>query len=60
MNALMQEIFSTVIPSAPYLIAAYVLVLVVLFVFVGITLKRVKKAEKQLQLLEEEFDIAHQ
>jgi len=55
MNSLLVEIYSTIIPSAPYLIAAYVLIMIVLFAVIFITLSHVKKAEAQLTILEEEL-----
>ena len=53
MNPLLQEIYSTVVPSAPYLIAAYALIWVALLVYVLVIAKGISKAEKQLRLLEE-------
>lgn len=53
MNAVLIEIYSTVIPSAPYVIAAYALIWVALLVYVVIIARGNKKAEAQLALLEE-------
>lgn len=53
MNPLLEEIYSTVVPSMPYLIGAYVLVWLALMVFVIIVFLKVKKATAQVALLEE-------
>ena len=53
MNAVLIEIYSTVIPSAPYIIAAYALIWAALLVYVAIIARGNKKAEAQLALLEE-------
>lgn len=53
MNAVLTEIYSTVIPSAPYIIAAYVFIWVALLAYVVIIARGNKKAEAQLALLEE-------
>lgn len=53
MNAILVEIYSTVIPSAPYIIAAYALVWLVLLAYVIVIMRGQKKAEAQMALLEE-------
>ena len=53
MNPILQEIYSTIIPSAPFVIAAYALVWVALFVFLFIQYRSIKTAERRLALLEE-------
>ena len=52
MNPILADIYSTVIPSAPYLIAAYALVLVVLLVYVVFVVRGIKKTEQQMSALE--------
>ena len=52
MNPILADIYSTVIPSAPYLIAAYVLVWVVLLVYVVFVVRGIKKTEQQMSALE--------
>lgn len=54
MNSVLEEIYSTIIPSAPYIIAAYALLLVVMLVWVGLQFNKQKKLDQQLRLLEEE------
>lgn len=53
MNPILEEIYSTILPSAPYLIAAYALLWVALLVYVLIIARGQKRAEQQLALLEE-------
>jgi len=53
MNAILVEIYSTVIPSAPYIIAAYALVWLVLLAYVIVIMRGQKKAEARMALLEE-------
>lgn len=53
MNALLVEIYSTILPSAPYIIAAYALLWVALLVYVFIIMRGFKKAEAQMAVLEE-------
>lgn len=53
MNPILYEIYSTIIPSAPYLIAAYVLLWIALLVYVLIIMIGTKKAEKRLDVLED-------
>lgn len=53
MNSVLAEIYSTVIPSAPYLIAAYALLWAALLVYVLVIRRGFKKAEAQMSVLEE-------
>ena len=53
MNEVLIEIYSTIIPSAPYVIAAYALVWVALLVFVFIAVRGLKSTEAQIAVLEE-------
>lgn len=53
MNPILADIYSTILPSAPYIIAAYALLWVVLLVYVLMIFRGTKKAEVQLMLLEE-------
>lgn len=53
MNPILADIYSTVIPSAPFIIAAYAIVWVALLVYVLITVRSLKKTEAQMALLEE-------
>lgn len=55
MNSVLVEIYSTIIPSAPYLIAAYALIWLVLLAFVFVVHRNVKKANARMALIEEEL-----
>lgn len=53
MNPILADIYSTIIPSAPFIIAAYALIWVVLLVYVVFVVKGLKKTERQMAELEE-------
>lgn len=53
MNPILLDIYSTVIPSAPYIIAAYALVWVALLVYVVFVVRSLKKTEQHIDALEE-------
>ena len=53
MNPVLADIYSTVIPSMPFIIAAYALMWAVLLINVFVSISRLKKAEKQIAVLEE-------
>jgi len=53
MNPILADIYSTILPSAPYIIAAYALLWVALLAYVLIIFRGTKKAEAKLMLLEE-------
>ena len=52
MNPLLASVYSAVLPSAPYVIAAYVLVWVALLVFVAVFARGVRKNERDLARIE--------
>ena len=56
MNPILADIYSTIIPSAPYLIAAYALVWFVLLLYVAFVVKGIKKTERQMAALEAAFE----
>lgn len=53
MNPVLAEIYSTIIPSAPFVIAAYALLWIALLVYVFAMSRRAKKAEQRISVLEE-------
>ena len=53
MDPILAEIYSTILPSAPYVIAAYALIWVALLVYVLMIMLGYKKAERQMAVLEE-------
>ena len=54
MDPILADIYSTIVPSAPYLIGAYALLWGALLAFILVIVRHVRKSEKQLALLEEE------
>ena len=55
MDPILQEIYSTVVPSAPFLIAAYALLWAALLVYVIVMQRGLKNSEKRLDLFEAEL-----
>lgn len=53
MNPILADMYSTVIPSAPYIIAAYAIVWLALLIYVFIVVRGLKKTEDQMAVLEE-------
>ena len=53
MNEVLAEIYSTILPLAPYIIAAYALIWLALLVYVFIVMHGMKKSEAQMAVLEE-------
>ena len=53
MNPILAEIYSTILPSMPYVIGAYALIWVILFIYVFIITRGTKKLEAQIAVLEE-------
>ena len=49
MNPILADIYSTILPSAPYIIAAYALLWVALLVYVLMVFRGTKKATAQLE-----------
>lgn len=56
MNPILADIYSTVIPSAPYLIAAYALLWLALLAYVLVVARGVKRTEARLRVLEEALE----
>lgn len=55
MNPILADIYSTIVPSMPFIIAAYALIWLVLLIYVFIIMRGQKKAENQMAVLEEEL-----
>lgn len=53
MNPILADIYSTVVPSAPFVIAAYALVWFALLIYVIVVVRGLKKTEARVALLEE-------
>lgn len=56
MNEILNSVYGAVLPSAPYVIAAYALIWIALFVFVVIVVRGFKKSESDIALLEERVE----
>lgn len=52
MNPILQDIYSTIIPSAPFIIAAYALFWVVLLVYVIKLARKTQKLSRDIDTLE--------
>lgn len=53
MNSVLEQIYATILPSAPFVIAAYALMWAGLLVYVVFITVRLKKTEAQMTVLEE-------
>lgn len=53
MDPVLIEIYSTVLGGAPFVIAAYVLMFLVLVAYVAFTVTKLSKTEKKIAALEE-------
>lgn len=56
MNPVLADIYSTILPSAPFVIAAYALLWVALLVFILAIMCGIKKSEAQMAVLEEALE----
>lgn len=56
MNPVLADIYSTILPSAPFVIAAYALLWVALLAFVLVIMRGIKKSEAQVAVLEEALE----
>lgn len=54
MDPILMDIYSTIIPSAPFIIAAYAIFWIVLLAFIVVVARGLKRDEAQMALLEEE------
>ena len=56
MNPVLADIYSTILPSAPFVIAAYALLWAALLTFVLVIMRGIKKSEAQVAVLEEALE----
>ncbi len=56
MDAILAEIYSTVLPAAPYVIAAYAGIWIVLFVFVAMLARKASRTRADIKALQEALD----
>ena len=57
MNPVLADIYSTILLSAPFVIAAYALLWVALLVFILAIMRGIKKSEAQMAVLEEVLEV---
>jgi len=53
MNEILMSVYGAILPAAPYVIAAYALIWVALFVYVAIIVRGMRKNERDLAALEQ-------
>jgi hypothetical protein len=53
MNEILMSVYGAVLPAAPFVIAAYALILVALFAYVAIVVRGLKKNERDIEALED-------
>ncbi|HEY5506870.1 MAG TPA: hypothetical protein VIK83_05190 [Coriobacteriia bacterium] len=56
MDPVLAQIYQLVVPSLPYVIGAYGILWLGLMIYVGVTLSRLGKLEKQLALVEDALE----
>jgi Flp pilus assembly protein TadB len=56
MDPIIAEVYSTVMPSAPYVVAAYVLIWAALLVFVVAMFRRTRRTQKDIDALREALE----
>jgi len=56
MNSEMQQIYSLVLPAAPYVIAAYGILWAALVVYIGFVLRRLGRVQRELAVVEESVE----
>lgn len=52
MNEILLSVYGAVLPSAPYVIAAYALIWIILFVFVAVIVVGMRKNQRDYEQLE--------
>ena len=52
MNEILLSVYGAVLPSAPYVIAAYALIWIILFVFVAVIVAGMRKNQRDYEQLE--------
>ncbi len=56
MNPLLANVYSTILPSAPFVIAAYAIIWIAVAVFVAIIVRGTKKNERDLVALRDAIE----
>lgn len=56
MDPILGSVYGAVLPAAPYVIAAYAIIWIAVFVYVMIVVRGIKKNERDIELLENELE----
>mgnify|MGYP006898305885 CR=1 FL=1 len=56
MDPILEEVYSTVLPAAPYVLAAYIGIWLVLFVFVLVLWRKSKRTADDVEALKKALD----
>ena len=56
MDPILEEVYSTIIPSAPYVIGAYALIWAILLAFVIAMLAKTKRTQKDIDALKDAIE----
>lgn len=56
MDPILAEIYSTVLTAAPFVIAGYALLFLILLVYVAIVMSKIKSTEKKIDALAEHVE----
>lgn len=56
MDPVLAEIYSTVLTAAPYVIAAYALIFLIMLVYVAFIMTKLKNTEKKIDALSEHVE----
>lgn len=56
MDPILEEVYSTIVPSAPYVIGAYALIWAILLVFVIVMLAKTKRTQKDIDALKDAIE----
>ncbi|MDO4436500.1 MAG: heme exporter protein CcmD [Coriobacteriaceae bacterium] len=60
MDAILAEVYSTVLPAAPYVLAAYIGILLVIAAFVALLWRKSKRTEADIDALERALESREQ
>lgn len=56
MDSILSEVYSTVLPAAPYVLAAYIGIWLVLFIFVLALWRKSKRASEDIEALKQALE----
>lgn len=56
MDSILSEVYSTVLPAAPYVLAAYIGIWLVLFIFVLVLWRKSKRTSEDIEALKQALE----